>query len=223
MQAFLTHRLIWIALISCTGCSMYSRRFYSEPEFCAVNAADSNNLKKSFYKYDRFITRPLPQVFRDSLGGTTVSVRIYNEYEFFKFGPPFIPLIPGREGYGYSPDKMNQADSNQLKKVIVELEIIPGMEDSVMLDPFSFFMVSRKTSIKSTPVSVNGLSGPHPMIYCKERSSWKITFEPGMRAQDKPLFFPESLQINGKPFHPDGIPFRLGKKSFYGAIISVNG
>jgi hypothetical protein len=165
----------------------------------------------------------LPEVFRDSQPGMLLKIWIDNGYEKARFGPPIIPIFGTVTGYGFSNNNRTKKDSTQLRKVSLHLEIAHYGPDSLTFDPFAFYIISRRTGIKSFPIAVDSffsLSGP---IRCNGKCSWQIDFSPGVQVQDMPEVHLPTLNHGNRALYPDGIPFKIGKKSFYAAIIPVNG
>lgn len=203
------------------GCSILSARFYSTPENGAVLGDTAPAI--SSYGYYRFLRAPVPDTFKDSLNGTVVTLRLLNGYERFRIGPPFIPLIPGRSGYGYSDKHMNREDSVSLGSIELVLTLSPGPRCSYRCRPFEFRMQSRSGKMVSQPVSVDSITDSNLILHGSMKNRYVIRFAPGMKVSDKPALFLYSLQLGDSSFHPEGIPFRIGKKSFYGPIVPING
>lgn len=225
MKLLLYKTILLIAvLLLCTGCAVYYSRFYSEPEVHKTFTEKKQDaLDKMNPRYSEFETGSLPSVFTDSLDNTIVTLQLLNNYERIVFGPPFIPVIKIMSGYGYpEPHKKITEDINS-KQLIVELSIRNRAADDVRFIPSSFYIIKRNNPERLTPVLIDSSADLSLQVNCPDTHRWRIVFTPGAEAEDLPVVYLQSLTINGKPFYPEGIRFKKGKKSFYSPMISVNG
>ena len=223
----LIHSLIRISPIAVvfsilSSCSVYETRIYSEPVDHLRPVNSNTERYRVNTRLKRFEEGEIPVEFIDSLDGTVVSVQLKNEYRKGMMGPVLIPMIPQKYGYGYPQSKKIHVDEDT-SRITMELSIRSGNTDAVSFIPAQFNIVNTQKSIVSSLLSGTGISDISQPIQCTGNHVWKLLFTPGIRVEGLPRVNLRSLKINGQDFHPEGIQFKAGKKSFYSAIVNTNG
>jgi len=213
---------------STIGCSVYKKRFYSEPVYHAEKSLFYSELneRKINPRFEKFEKAPLPSAFIDSISGTVILVRLKNEYQLNRIGPLFFPFIQFKTGYGCPQSRHKIFEEENDSHLIVELSIRKGLGDQVSFIPTQFQIQIRKQQSKtylSKVVSMEGINELSEKIACGEEKTWKLVFKPGVHVKELPTIFLNSLMVNGQFFHPEGIHFKIGTKSFYSPMVSVNG
>jgi hypothetical protein len=173
-------------------------------------------------KLKRFEEGEIPIEFIDSLDGTVISVKLKNEYRKGMIGPVLIPLIPQKYGYGYPQSKKLHVDEDA-SRITMELTIRSGNTDIVSFIPAQFNIVNTHNKIVSSLIAASDIHDISQVVQCTNMHVWKLVFTPGIRVEGLPMVDLRSLKINGQDFHPEGIQFKAGKKSFYSALVGTNG
>jgi len=217
-------RLSLIAMVfnTLSSCSVYETRIYSEPVDHLRPVNNNTERYRVNTRLKRFEEGEIPVEFIDSLDGTVVSVQLKNEYRKGMMGPVLIPMIPQKYGYGYPQSKKIHVDEDA-SRITMELTIRSGNTDAVSFIPAQFNIVNTQKSVVSSLLSGTGISDISQPIQCTGNHVWKLVFTPGIRVEGMPRVNLRSLKINGQDFHPEGIQFKIGKKSFYSAIVNTNG
>ncbi|MEI6190479.1 MAG: hypothetical protein WCP61_08670 [Chitinophagia bacterium] len=214
--------MICMILSILTSCSVYETRIYSEP----IDHLRPVNNNSERYRVNtglkRFEEGEIPIEFIDSLDGTVISVQLKNEYRKGMIGPVLIPIIPHKYGYGY-PQSKKIVEDEDATRITMELNIHSRSTDVVSFIPSQFTIVNTQKSVVSSLVSVLGISDITQAVQCSGNKTWKFVFMPGIRVEGLPKVNLRSLKINGQDFHPEGIQFKAGKKSFYSALVGTNG
>lgn len=208
-----------------TGCAVLETRFYSKPEehgehYSGKSKINDGRTNQGLRSFENTL---MPATFIDSLEGTVVEIRLKNEYTQVILGPPLIPIFPFKSGYGHPDNKKNILPDEKDDQLIVELTIKPG-NNEVSFIP-SFFFIKKQTT-SDTDIKVASISNVQDLtlpVKCKYSQTWSIVFSQGVHVKELPRIFLTSLKVNDKQFYPNGIPFKIGKKSFYAPLSSING
>ena len=223
----MTKTLFYISgLLFLNSCSVLETRFYSAPVDHSKPVQKSSKVQtgKLNPRMNRFDQMSMPKEFEDSVDNTVINLSLDNEYKRAIVGPPFIPLFPFKSGYGHPDNKKAVREEEKDTYLVLHLSIKTGISDKVFFVPDSFYIKRSDQSIAKT-VSVEGYAGGQA-IECKYSNGWTsyiIRFEPGVHVKDLPELYLTSLKINGKQFREHPIRFIIGKRSFYSALISING
>jgi hypothetical protein len=213
----------WLFLcLALSACSVYGTRYFSEP---VEHVAPVAPYTDGFYanpRLTRFERSEVPMTFKDSLSGTVVTALFRNEHVREFIGPPILPLIPVRSGYGHSHGSNDATEWEDRSQVILELSISPGIGDQVTFTPGAF-RIRKGNGVRGEAkvFSVDGVADLQHPVACNSNHTWKVFFVPGIAVEDLPILYLHSLSINKQDFHPAGIAFRIGKRSFYSALIGL--
>lgn len=214
--------LVACILLGTSSCSVYEKRIYSEP----IDHLQANTKNTTIYRINHrlqtFEQAEIATTFVDSISKTVVSITLNNEYRKGLIGPALIPLIPIYTGYGYA-HKINKSKDENGSQLIMELTISPGKNDIVSFVPSFFSIYKKRSKDFAKLVAVDDIKVLSDIVYCKEKHTWKLVFNPGVRAAELPRVDLRSLKINNQEFHPEGIFFKIGRKSFYSPLVLANG
>ncbi|UEG49612.1 hypothetical protein LK994_13300 [Ferruginibacter lapsinanis] len=217
------------------SCSVVETRHFSQPLVNVQNISKQN--KSTYYRINprlnRFDNKQMPSTFEDSLDNTIISISLENEFTSAIIGPPFIPIIPHKVGYGYPDDKKHPMGNEKDDKIIMNITVIAKGNDIISFTPSSF-SIKKSNGSSANAISFfeagssNQIKAEQSVQFSSsdnkvERKTWKIVFTPGIHVNDLPTIFLNSLKINNKDFHTEGIAFSHGKRSFYSPFISING
>jgi hypothetical protein len=196
---------------------------FSEPETHARDYYDK--LKTHNYSSRDFNTSYVASTFIDSIGHTVITIELKNEYNKGVIGPPLIPLIPHKTGYGHPDDKKKPLPGEMDDHLIMDFRIKLAEYDSFSFTPDSFYIVlTAKQNAQAKVTSVTNAINITQTIRSSDTARknnfvlWEIEFSPGVHVEDLPKLFITSLRINNTPFHPEGIQFKRGKKSHYSPL-----
>ena len=216
-----------------SACSVATTIHFSEPEHHVKPPPKSEvNISRPVNpRLQKFEAREsdLRNVFEDTISNTTVSLWLENTYTSSRVGIPVIPVVPFSSGYGHPENKKAVSEEEKDDKVVVELMFYVKGTDVVNFVPDRFYIKKRAgDKTQSWPFKITGtglgdtLSNHAEYRLVSGMGSERITiyFSPGVHVEDLPIIYLTSLQVNGKDFYPDGIPFKSGKKRFYSAFVS---
>jgi len=204
---------------SLMSCSVYEKKFYSEPIEHAVYPQNkiNDNINPKLKSFENAVGPS----FIDTIGKTIIQIRLNNDYSLGMIGPIFIPMIPVYSGYGHPSTQKSIKQFEDDRIVMVDLMIEADKDDTINFTP-ALFRIQKKEGTSSTLIKINESEEIHQTVQCTGKQSFRLTFKPGVKVNTLPVLFLESLKMNGHPVYTNGIAFKVSKKSFYSPIVAAN-